>query len=510
MGVVGAFMVPHPPLIIPEVGRGKESGISDTIRSYQRVADMIAELQPDTIVIATPHSIMYSDYFHISPGGSAEGSFAQYGAPDVGFGVDYDISFVRKLCMHAAEHGVDAGTSGQKDPELDHATLIPLYFITQKYVDFDIVRIGLSGLPLTEHYKLGMLVKQTAEELNRRVVFVASGDLSHKLKEDGPYGFVPDGPVYDERIMDVMGRGAFDELFEFDELFLEKVAECGHRSFVMMAGALDRTDVRIEQLSHEGPFGVGYGICTYEVLPEEDGTKRNFLDKFIMKESSRLSRKKKREDIYVRLARKSLESYVKFRKEISYADVCDELVDEYMKDISTAVVVTEDMSDDDKAAAKEANESSKAAAKIDSMRTMMALEREKAGVFVSLHKDGRLRGCIGTIAPTRDSVADEIIENAISAATRDRRFEPVTVSELKYLEYSVDVLSPAEPIESKEQLDVKRYGVIVTNGGRRGLLLPNLDTIDTVDEQIAIAKKKAHIAEDEPVELQRFEVIRHY
>ena len=506
MGIVGAFMVPHPPLIIPEVGQGRESGISDTIRSYQHVADMVAQLQPDTIVIATPHSIMYSDYFHISPGGSAEGSFAKYGAPDVGFGVDYDIAFVRKLCMHAVEQGVDAGTSGQKDPELDHATLIPLYFITQKYTDFDIVRIGLSGLPLAEHYKLGMLVKQTAEELNRRVVFIGSGDLSHKLSDDGPYGYVADGPVYDERIMDVMGRGAFDELFGFDELFLEKVGECGHRSFVMMAGALDRTAVKVDRLSHEGPFGVGYGVCTYEVLSDEDGSKRNFLDMFIMKESSRLSRKKKREDLYVRLARKSLESYVKFRKEISYADVCDELVDEYIKDISTAVVITEDMSEEEKAA----NNFDKDSAKLESFKTMMALDRDRAGVFVSLHKDGRLRGCIGTIAPTKDSVAEEIIENAISAATKDRRFEPVSVSEIKYLEYSVDVLSPAETIDSPDQLDVKKYGVIVTNGNRRGLLLPNLDTIDTVEEQIAVAKKKAHIGEDEPVELQRFEVIRHY
>ena len=120
-----------------------------------------------------------------------------------------------------------------------------------------------------------------------------------------------------------------------------------------------------------------------------------------------------------------------------------------------------------------------------------------------------MRGCIGTIAPVRSTLAEEIIENAISASTRDPRFIPVTVDELDRLEYSVDVLSPAEPIDSPEQLDVKRYGVIVTNGGRRGLLLPNLDTIDTVEEQISIAKRKAGIAENEPVKLQRFEVVRH-
>ena len=134
----------------------------------------------------------------------------------------------------------------------------------------------------------------------------------------------------------------------------------------------------------------------------------------------------------------------------------------------------------------------------------------RAGTFVSLHKDGRLRGCIGTIQPVRSSVAEEIAENAISAATRDPRFSPVRPEELDSLEISVDVLSEPESISSKTELDVKRYGVIVSKGGRRGLLLPNLDGVDTVDEQVSIALRKAGISENEKgIELQRFEVVRH-
>ena len=138
-----------------------------------------------------------------------------------------------------------------------------------------------------------------------------------------------------------------------------------------------------------------------------------------------------------------------------------------------------------------------------------ALERGKAGAFVSIHENGSLRGCIGTIMPTRDSLAEEIIENAISASTKDPRFDPIRPDELKYLEINVDVLGAPEDIESKDQLDVKRYGVIVTSMGRRGLLLPDLEGVDTVEQQISIAKRKAGIGEDEPVKLQRFEVIRH-
>jgi AmmeMemoRadiSam system protein A len=135
--------------------------------------------------------------------------------------------------------------------------------------------------------------------------------------------------------------------------------------------------------------------------------------------------------------------------------------------------------------------------------------KKKAGVFVSLHKNGRLRGCIGTISPTTVSIAKEIIQNAISAGLSDTRFDQVKAEELAYIDYKVDVLSAPEAISDTSQLDVSRYGVIVTSGSKRGLLLPNLDGIDTVEEQIKIAKQKAGITDNEAVKLERFEVIRH-
>ena len=135
--------------------------------------------------------------------------------------------------------------------------------------------------------------------------------------------------------------------------------------------------------------------------------------------------------------------------------------------------------------------------------------RKRAGVFVSIHKLGELRGCIGTFEPTQDNVAQEIITNAISSATRDPRFPPVAPNELKDLSYSVDVLTKPEPIASQDQLDPKKYGVIVECGFRRGLLLPDLEGVDTVDYQIDICRQKAGIAPDEPVKLYRFEVKRY-
>jgi aromatic ring-opening dioxygenase LigB subunit len=161
---------------------------------------------------------MYYDYFHISPGPGARGSFAGFRAPQVTFEEKYDDKLVDKICEIATREDFPCGTKGERDPELDHGTMVPLWFIRNKYKGGKIVRIGLSGLPLIDHYRLGMMIREAAENTGRRVVMVASGDLSHKLQEYGPYGYVPEGPEYDERIMDVMGRAAFDELFDFDEV----------------------------------------------------------------------------------------------------------------------------------------------------------------------------------------------------------------------------------------------------------------------------------------------------
>jgi len=468
MGIIAAFMVPHPPLIVPEVGRGGEKQIEETKNAYEEVAREIAELRPETIVISSPHATMYADYFHISPGHKATGSFRAFRAPQVQFAEEYDAEFVECLRELAAKERFPAGTEGERDPELDHGTMVPLYFIRQRYAGAKIVRIGLSGLPLSDHYRMGMLIKRAAEKLGRRVVYVASGDLSHKLQAYGPYGFAPEGPQYDQRIMKTCGAAAFDELFDFTEEFREKAAECGHASFVMMAGALDGMELQTKKLSHEDVTGVGYGICCYHVIGENP--ERRFLQKREQEEAMELQQKRSKEDVYVRLARASLESYIAKCRELSLSEATDAI--------------------GEKALSEE-------------------LLTKRAGAFVSIHKGGNLRGCIGTFLPTTENVGTEILQNAISASTLDPRFRPITEEEFPLLEISVDVLGAPEKIDSIKELDPKRYGVIVTKGYRRGLLLPDLEGVDTAEQQIAIAKQKAGIDADDEVSLQRFEVVRH-
>ncbi len=229
----------------------------------------------------------------------------------------------------------------------------------------------------------------------------------------------------------------------------------------MMSGALDSTAVASEMLSYEGPFGVGYGVCTYEVRGND--TARNFKEQFEEKERARIMEQRAQEDAYVQLARKAVEAYVRKREVLE---------------------VPEDLPQE--------------------------MYSGRAGAFVSIKENGSLRGCIGTIQAVQDSIAEEIIGNAISASTRDYRFSPIEEEELDKLTISVDILGEREPVNSADDLDVLRYGVIVTSGNKRGLLLPNLEGVDTVEQQIAIAKRKAGIGSGEKAELERFEVVRHY
>ena len=164
MSIIAAYMVPHPPMIVPEVGRGSERQVAATRAAYERVAEDIAALRPETVIISSPHATMYADYFHLSPGREAEGSFAGFRASQVRFREEYDTELVKAAERIAAAEGFPAGTQGQREPALDHGTMVPLYFIRQALGDFRLVRIGLSGLPLEDHYRLGQIVRRAAEE----------------------------------------------------------------------------------------------------------------------------------------------------------------------------------------------------------------------------------------------------------------------------------------------------------------------------------------------------------
>lgn len=464
--ILGSFILPHPPVIIPEVGKGDEAGAAGTVNAVKDAAADIAAMKPTTVILTSPHGTVFSDFVYISDMPRLSGDLGRFGAKKVRLGYENNNQLVSLIVKYAASKGISSGGLEEAVAdkfkvarELDHGALVPLYFVNQVYKNFKLVHISMSLLPFTELYKFGQAVQEAVNESDEQVVFIASGDMSHRLSPDAPYGFSKKAAAFDQMLADSFKNYEPLKLMNIDEGLCEEVGECGTRSFIMMFGALDRYKVEQKLYSYEGPFGVGYSVAGFKVTGQGA---ESVLDKYFAENKAKFDEMRKNEDPYIALARKTLEMYTEKGRRTGVPDG-----------------LPSEMTD------------------------------KTAGVFVSLKKNGQLRGCIGTIYPTQKTIAEEIIHNAISSGTQDPRFDPVRKDELPMLVYSVDVLMEPEPISSIAELDVERYGVIVRSGRRSGLLLPNLEGVDEPEKQVSIALQKAGIGQHEKYSMERFEVIRH-
>lgn len=466
--ILGAYISPHPPIIIEEIGRGEVARAEKTVEGVKKLAEDIKAKKPTTIIVITPHGPLFSDAISISCEDNLEGSFADFGRGDLKFQFQNNRQLVKKIIRESNREGIMTAqidknfiTRYNVSLKIDHGALVPLYFVNKVYPNYKLVHITYGLLSPLELYKFGSIVQNVVEDSEEEVVLIASGDMSHKLSDEGPYTYAKEGKIFDESIVEYLNNNDLESIVSFDLGFAERAGECGLRSFMIMAGFLEGYNIDTQVFSYEGPFGVGYLTGKIELL--EKDSSRNIIDAVVRKNRKRVESIRNSEDEYVSLARKSLEYYI---KEKSYLKVPKDLRDE--------------------------------------------LTQNRAGVFVSLKKHGKLRGCIGTIEPTSDSIAEEIIINAVSAGLRDPRFESVEEDELESIVYSVDVLKEPEAIDSIDELDVNKYGVIVTSGYKRGLLLPNIEGVETPEEQVRIALQKAGIRGHESYKMERFEVVRHH
>lgn len=441
--LLAGYLFPHPPILVPEIGRGEEQKAAKTIVGISSLVADIKEREPSTIIIITPHGPVFRDGIAISTGEQLTGDFSRFGYSQLEFSCTNHIEMVQDILAESVLENIpvvpispESAREKNIDDKLDHGCLVPLHFVNKEYGDYKLIHITYGLLAPDLLAKFGQLLAKVVERSAEEAIIIASGDLSHQLSKEGPYPYSPYGEKFDKKIMDIIKRGSMEEILHFDFDLAEKAGECGLRSLIIMAGALGSKSLATQVLSYEGPFGVGYGTAKLIVNMEKDP--------------------------YVTLAKHSLEYYLLHGR---YYDDFSNLPKEILE--------------------------------------------KRRGVFVSLKKDGNLRGCIGTIEPCQGNIAQEIIQNAVSAGLQDPRFAPVTAEELKDLVYSVDVLYPPEDITAKDELDVTKYGVIVSNGYRKGLLLPNLEGVDSVEQQIEISLMKAGISTEEKYTMKRFEVVRH-
>ncbi|MDY0100665.1 MAG: AmmeMemoRadiSam system protein B [Bacilli bacterium] len=261
-----AYFAPHPPLIISAIGKGEEKAIQKTIDAYHEIAHEIAEFKPETIIFISPHASTYHDYFHIASTKTCSGSFAQFYAPQINFNYENDLSFVKALSDTCEIKKFPAGVLGSQNGKLDHGILIPLYFINKYYQNFKIICLSFSWLDKMKHFEYGRIIQDIIKSRNnQKYVVIASGDLSHYLLEDGPYGFQKEGPIFDKIITDIFASGKLIDLFEIDEKIIEKAGECGYRSALILAGILSNLSLKSRLLSYQGTFGVGYAVASFSI-----------------------------------------------------------------------------------------------------------------------------------------------------------------------------------------------------------------------------------------------------
>lgn len=445
--LLSAGLFPHAPIMLPAIGGKEIEKIPLTESSVNTAGQMIADENPDTLVVITPHNLVFQDGASILIADSIKGSMKDFGHEELSMTLAIDREFSEAIYREASHllpiHRIDEETAAQYGCTLsvDWGTFVPLYHILSKGCHAKVVLLTPYFGNFSVNKSLGELVVAEAARLGRKISVIASGDLSHRLTPDAPYGYTKNGIVFDNIVMDALEKRDLSGLDCLSKDFLDDIAACGTPFIYFLHGALSRFETDNPVRTHEGPFGVGYGVSFYipkalREIPEET-------------------------DSCIRLARESIMHYFETGSVMKTPDS----IPENMK--------------------------------------------SRHGVFVTLHKWGALRGCIGTFLPTTGSVAEEIIQNAVSSATRDPRFPAVTIDEMKDIRISVDVLSTPEPVSSSEELDPDTYGVIVEWEHLRGLLLPHLEGVDTVEQQIAIAKRKAGIPEDIIPQIYRFEVVRH-
>jgi len=354
------------------------------------------------------------------------GDLARFRAPQVRVEANVDLGLAAELVDEGRRAGF--ALTWAEDSELDHGVVVPLYMLPRTMTHKHCVFLGVSGWPLHRFTEFGAWLQQQLRD--RAAILIASGDLSHRLTPDAPYGFRPEGLVFDRLVIDALRGHEWERIEGIDPDLVEEAGECGLRPLGILLGAARAASLTSQVLSYEGPFGVGYPVVAFTAS-------RVGLD-------------------IQELGRRAIETYLRSRQ------------------------------------------------LIDPPQPIPIEWQAPSAAFVTLRKNGEMRGCVGSTRPTEATAAHELIRYAVASAVRDPRFEPVRLDEVSQLTIRVQLLDPAEPISDISRLEPATYGIIVRSGERQALLLPGIDEIQTPEQQLRAACQKAGIDRRAPLQVERF------
>ncbi len=274
--LVGCALMPHPPIMIPEVGKSELNKIKSTVQAAEQAAKRLMEHNPHTIVIITPHGPVFQDAAGISVYPRLKGSLAAFGVPEVALGFETDGLLVRHILRKAERLGVsiielsdELAKTYRFSLQLDHGAIVPLYYLHKAGFKGQLVHLSMGMLPYEEMYTLGKAVQTAVGMADKRVAVIASGDLSHRLIPGAPAGYTPRGAEFDQALMKAVAELDVKAILNMDKDLIEEAGECGLRPICFLMGVLGGIEAQAEVLSYEGPFGVGYAVALFTVKESE-------------------------------------------------------------------------------------------------------------------------------------------------------------------------------------------------------------------------------------------------
>lgn len=261
--LVFSAICPHPPILIPTIGKDNIKKIKETVEAMKKLEQELYAAKPEVIVIISPHGEMIPDAFCINLNAQYKASFADFG--DFTTKMEFKSSPMLALKIkERVENELPLVLSSLEN--LDHGASIPLFYLTKHLKDVEIIPICYSFLDYDKHFQFGQLLKKELAKTEKRVAVIASGDLSHALTKDAPAGFSPKGAEFDKELITLLKRKDIPSILKMKPKLIEEAAECGFRSFVILFGIIDEYKFEVEVMSYEGPFGVGYMVANFKLV----------------------------------------------------------------------------------------------------------------------------------------------------------------------------------------------------------------------------------------------------
>ncbi len=262
MSLVLSSIVPHPPILIPEIGKDNLEHLSSTLRAYGKIRNKLEKIKPETIIIISPHGNIQENVFTINSYPNFIGDFEDFGNFSVKKNWKGDVGLIGKLSEYLETKNILSLISKER---IDYGASIPLFLLTKNLPNVKIVPMSFSGLSIQDHFEFGKLLKKEIINCRKKIAVISSGDLSHRLTRNAPAGYSSKGKKFDKKIIDLLTKKNLDKILNMDESLLEEAKECGFRSIVILLGIMHNIKYIPKLLSYEFPFGVGYMVMDFEL-----------------------------------------------------------------------------------------------------------------------------------------------------------------------------------------------------------------------------------------------------